>query len=163
MKKKESSKSASSEDASASTTVSTPPSSTSSSSLTATKRSSLVTPNDETGESTSKRIKYTTNGENIPPTIESINTKLSQIQCDATKELLTHLTDESWRMKLADYVTRPSFMKLAKFVASERYVNEMNTWLNLVAALFQKDAFYVFVWFHINILLIPLFHYFLRH
>lgn len=102
-----------------STTTSTPPSSTSSSSSSPSLKrnsSSLVTPDNEV-ESTpsSKRVKHDT-----PVTIESINTKLSQIPCDETKELLSHLTDDSWRMKLATYVTKPSFTKLAKFVASER-------------------------------------------
>ena len=84
----------------------------------------LVTPTDE-NKSSSKRMKYASNEttsviSNAPLSIESTNTKLSNISCDATKELLSHLTDDSWRIKLANYVTKPSFMRLAKFVANER-------------------------------------------
>lgn len=35
-------------------------------------------------------------------------------------ELMSHLQEESWRIKISNHVSKPSFVKLAKFVASER-------------------------------------------
>eukprot|EP00551_Chaetoceros_affinis_P008440 CAMPEP_0203673928 /NCGR_PEP_ID=MMETSP0090-20130426/14414_1 /ASSEMBLY_ACC=CAM_ASM_001088 /TAXON_ID=426623 /ORGANISM="Chaetoceros affinis, Strain CCMP159" /LENGTH=320 /DNA_ID=CAMNT_0050539683 /DNA_START=25 /DNA_END=987 /DNA_ORIENTATION=+ len=49
-----------------------------------------------------------------------VDGRISKLPCPEATELLSHLQEQSWRNKLLNHVSKPSFLKLAKFVATQR-------------------------------------------
>jgi hypothetical protein len=79
-------------------------------------------------KSDNKRMKIT----DSDPKVESKSStddKYSKISCTEVIDLLSHLKDESWRAKIFNHVSKPSFAKLAKFVAKERCVISLVSWI----------------------------------
>ena len=73
------------------------------------KRESL---NHERNDENRKKSRLEHFDSSLPLKVESLSPPV--------QELMSNLTDESWRNALLPYVSKPSFQKLSKFVASER-------------------------------------------
>jgi len=51
--------------------------------------------------------------------------KSENVLAPEAEELMSYLNEESWRMKIANHVSKHSFLKLAKFVIAERLVEQI--------------------------------------
>jgi hypothetical protein len=88
---------------------------------TATATATTTTVSTTSRDNSSKRAKAATVS---PPTVAvpkgAVASISSNDQKDATTQLLSSLTDDSWRHELADHFDKPSFRRLAAFVVAEQ-------------------------------------------
>ncbi len=75
---------------------------------------------DGTNNNNNKRQKQDNDTTDTITDPSTINDRISKLPCPEATELLSHLKEQSWRNKLINHVSKPSFFKLAKFVATER-------------------------------------------